>query len=124
MARGSSSAFGSSGSAIQPRYRNRAAGLFPGQPVQSTVLVSRTLLLLLGLCILACCATLPAFAQNDDIHITPRETKKADAAPVPDIPGDPTLRTHTKPVKKDVDLVLVPVTITDPLNRLVTGLEK
>ena len=34
------------------------------------------------------------------------------------------LKTHTKPLKVDVDLVLVPVTITDPLNRLVTGLDK
>ena len=33
-------------------------------------------------------------------------------------------RTHTKPLKVDVDLVLVPVTITDPMNRLVTGLDK
>jgi len=37
---------------------------------------------------------------------------------------DPSLKTHTKPIRKDVDLVLVPVTITDPMNRLVTGLEK
>ena len=37
---------------------------------------------------------------------------------------DPSLKTHTKPVKVDVDLVLVPVTVTDPMNRLVTGLEK
>ena len=37
---------------------------------------------------------------------------------------DPSLKTHTKPLRKDVDLVLVPVTITDPMNRLVTGLEK
>ncbi len=38
--------------------------------------------------------------------------------------GDPSLRTHTKPVKVDVNLVLVPVTITDPMNRLVTGLDR
>ncbi|MGA2372892.1 MAG: VWA domain-containing protein [Candidatus Korobacteraceae bacterium] len=124
MARGSSTAFGSSGSAIQPRYRNRAAGLFHRQPVQSTVRASQTLLLLLGLCLVACWTVLPALAQNDDIHITPRETKKTDATLAPDIPGDPSLRTHTKPLKKDVELVLVPVTITDPMNRLVTGLEK
>jgi Ca-activated chloride channel family protein len=125
MARGSSPAFGSIGSAIQPRYLERAAGLFPGQPVQPTVRASRTVLLLLGLWVIACWAVVPAFAQNDDIHVTPRETKKADATPAPDMPGvDPSLRTHTKPVKKDVELVLVPVTITDPMNRLVTGLEK
>src|SRR5256885_3693497 len=37
---------------------------------------------------------------------------------------DPSLKTHTKPMKVDVDLVLVPVTICDPMNRLVTGLDK
>jgi Ca-activated chloride channel family protein len=37
---------------------------------------------------------------------------------------DASLQTHTKPMKVDVDLVLVPVTITDPMNRLVTGLDK
>src|SRR5690242_15597289 len=57
---------------------------------------------------------------EDDVHITPRtkpaETKK------PAI--DPSLDTHTRPFRARVDLVLVPVTITDPMNRLVTGLEK
>ena len=37
---------------------------------------------------------------------------------------DPALKTHTKPLKTNVDLVLVPVTITDPMNRLVTGLDQ
>jgi len=125
MARGSISAFGSSGSTIQLRYPNRAAGHFSCQPVQPSVRAPKTLLLVLSVCLVASWAALPALAQDDDVHITPRETKKADAAPAPDIPGvDPSLRTHTKPLKKDVDLVLVPVTITDPMNRLVTGLEK
>jgi len=57
----------------------------------------------------------------DDVHIIPRvEPPKADAMNS----LDPSLKTHTKPVKVDVSLVLVPVTITDPLNRLVTGLDK
>ncbi|MGB8890037.1 MAG: VWA domain-containing protein [Candidatus Korobacteraceae bacterium] len=85
-------------------------------------------LLLLGVCLLTGWLAMPLVAQNDDVHITPRETRKADATLPPDVPGggeiDPALRTHTKPLKKDVDLVLVPVTITDPMNRLVTGLEK
>lgn len=57
----------------------------------------------------------------DDVHVNPR---------VPPPPAaekqimDPSLRTHTKPLKVDVELVLVPVTITDPMNRLVTGLDK
>jgi len=126
MARLSSTAFGSNGSTIQLRYRNPAARHFLGQPVQLTVRASKAMLFLLGVCLIACACLLPAFAQ-DDVHITPRDTKKADATPAPDVPGstfDPSLRTHTKPLKKDVELVLVPVTITDPMNRLVTGLEK
>jgi Ca-activated chloride channel homolog len=59
----------------------------------------------------------------DDVHISPR------VAPAPEPPKnngivDAALQTHTKAMKVDVDLVLVPVTITDPMNRLVTGLDK
>ena len=66
----------------------------------------------------------PSAAQNapDDVHINPRVTPEPPPAPIDTI--DPSLKTHTKPIKKDVDLVLVPVTITDPLNRLVTGLDR
>jgi len=62
-------------------------------------------------------------AQNtvDDVHIRPRVEP---AQPSPEEGIDPALKTHTKPMKVDVDLVLVPVTITDPMNRLVTGLDK
>jgi len=35
-----------------------------------------------------------------------------------------TLTSHVPTIKQKVDLVLVPVTVTDPLNRLVTGLDK
>lgn len=64
-----------------------------------------------------------AVAQSpvDDVHVSPR------VQPPPPAEKqiiDPALRTHTKPLKVDVDLVLVPVTITDPMNRLVTGLDK
>ena len=126
MARNRSMGFGSSGSTIQLRYSKPAAGRFTEQPVQISVRAPQTLLVLLAVCVVACWLMLPAWAQDNDVHITPRETKKADATPPPDVPGlaDPSLRTHTKPLKKDVDLVLVPVTITDPMNRLVTGLEK
>jgi len=37
---------------------------------------------------------------------------------------DRALKTHTRPLTVNVDLVLVPVTITDPMNRLVLGLAK
>jgi len=63
-----------------------------------------------------------ACAQNssEDVHIQPRVQPPAPKEPE----IDPALKTHTKPLKVDVNLVLVPVTITDPMNRLVTGLDR
>src|SRR3984893_5959384 len=65
----------------------------------------------------------PAWAQSpvDDVHVSPRVQPPP---PAEKEIMDPSLRTHTKPLKVDVNLVLVPVTITDPMNRLVTGLDK
>jgi Ca-activated chloride channel family protein len=67
----------------------------------------------------------PAIAQTgvDDVHIQPREIAKSKPDTSNDISG-PSLTPRVRPLKVDVDLVLVPVTITDPMNRLVTGLEK
>ena len=119
MARGTNGGFGSSGSKIQASYPRYATGLSPRPPVQFSV--RAFLRFLLAACLLGLFA-LPLIAQSDDVHITPREAKKTDPAPTDNI--DPSLKTHTKPITRDVDLVLVPVTITDPMNRLVTGLEK
>ena len=128
MARGGFTEFGSVVSAFQLRYLNRATGAFAENPVRLIVCARRYFVLLLSLCLLGLSAVVPAVAQTDDVHITPRETKNTDATGTtttdPSGIADPTLRTHTKPLKKEVDLVLVPVTITDPMNRLVTGLEK
>jgi Ca-activated chloride channel family protein len=69
----------------------------------------------------------PVVAQTDvnDVHVMPREQPPKPSAPAPDVkPSNSALSPHIRPLKMDVDLVLVPVTITDPLNRLVTGLEK
>lgn len=65
----------------------------------------------------------------EEVHIGPRkDPEKPLTGRATNIPSpaelDPTLKTHTKPMKVDVDLVLVPVTVTDPMNRLVTGLDK
>jgi Ca-activated chloride channel family protein len=70
--------------------------------------------------------SLPALAQADvnDIHVSPRTVEKAKTEEVVKESLPPSLNTHVRPLKVDVDLVLVPVTITDPMNRLVTGLEK
>ncbi len=72
-------------------------------------------------------AWLPTFAQTDvnDVHVKSREIEKAKEAPKENLVASTDgLKAHIRPLKVDVDLVLVPVTITDPMNRLVTGLEK
>jgi len=61
-----------------------------------------------------------AGSSTGDVHIQPRVQPEAPKA----APLDPSLNTHTKPFRVETDLVLVPVTITDPLNRLVTGLDR
>ncbi len=83
-------------------------------------------MLLLTLCVVGS-LSVPAIAQTDvnDIHVAPREVEKAKTEEVANQSiVSPSLNTHVRPLKVGVDLVLVPVTITDPMNRLVTGLEK
>src|SRR5579871_1787072 len=74
---------------------------------------------------------LPAIGQTDvnDVHVQPREVQKPEVDKAKEVASQNLvstegLSTHIRPLKVDVDLVLVPVTITDPMNRLVTGLEK
>jgi len=64
-----------------------------------------------------------AQSETNDVHVHPRVDPLA-VAPKDKEFLDPSLKTHTKPFKSNVDLVLVPVTITDPMNRLVTGLDR
>jgi len=63
-----------------------------------------------------------AQCSGEDVHVTPRvePTRINNGQPA----DDPTLKTHTKPIKVDVNLVLVPVSIVDPADRQVTGLDK
>jgi Ca-activated chloride channel family protein len=73
------------------------------------------------------CMSLGAFAQTDvnDVHVQAHEVEKPKAPPKENVVSTKDgLTTRVRPLKVDVDLVLVPVTITDPMNRLVTGLEK
>jgi len=67
------------------------------------------------------CTPVPVLTQTstEDVHIQPRVQPFVSNREI-----DPGLKTHTKPFKTDVDLVLVPVTITDPLNRIITGLDR
>jgi Ca-activated chloride channel homolog len=84
--------------------------------------------LTLALCSLMCLGV-PVWSQTDvnDIHVQQRELEKSKEPPKSDLVDTTSasgLKAHVRPLKVDVDLVLVPVTITDPMNRLVTGLEK
>jgi Ca-activated chloride channel family protein len=78
-------------------------------------------------------ATFPLLAQDDqlnNVHVNPPapappppgSTPAAQPAPVE---GKGALRARPgERIRVDVNLVLVPITVTDPLNRLVTGLDK
>ncbi|HZB88809.1 MAG TPA: VWA domain-containing protein [Terracidiphilus sp.] len=79
------------------------------------------------------CAGALAAAQDDPlnkVHVTPPPAvTPATGAPAGAQPAAVTgaAATHARPgalLRLNVDMVLVPVTVTDPLNRLVTGLEK
>jgi Ca-activated chloride channel family protein len=82
---------------------------------------------LLTVTVLACfCVSASAQTTDvNDVHVQPREVEKPKELPKQDLVTNPGgLSARVRPLKVDVDLVLVPVTITDPMNRLVTGLEK
>jgi Ca-activated chloride channel homolog len=126
-----------------------ACSVLPWDPIpdflrkNNAILTHAALVQFVFLTLLTCLYLgIPAVAQTDvnDVHIQPREVAKpADATPTPkpdlvtsnpDLMSSATptatsgLSARVRPLKVDVDLVLVPVTITDPMNRLVTGLEK
>src|SRR5581483_597290 len=78
-----------------------------------------------GFCVVVLLLAGFSFAQTsdvDDIHVKPRvEAPKLDQQNI--LEGEkPPARSPL--VKTKVNLVLVPVTVTDPMNRLVTGLDK
>jgi len=123
-----------------------ACSVLPWDPIpdflrkNNAVLTPTALGQFVFLTLLTCLSlVVPAIAQSDvnDVHIQPREIEKPPDTPKPDLVSSkpdllssatPTstagLSARVRPLKVDVDLVLVPVTITDPMNRLVTGLEK
>jgi Ca-activated chloride channel family protein len=67
-------------------------------------------------------APVAASQSVDDVHSIPRiDLEKAMPSGIK--LSDSVLR-HAKPLRADVDVVLVPVTVTDPMNRPVLGLQK
>jgi len=86
----------------------------------------RRLSRLLGLCFACIIFVSLSAAQGNDVHIVPRAGAKADSrlaqpngAATADLPA-----VHTKPLRVDVNLVMVPVTVTDAKNHPVLGLDK
>jgi Ca-activated chloride channel family protein len=73
-------------------------------------------ILLLAMC-LAFLGTPVASQTDDPVHIEPHSDSATKSK-------HEVLNTHQRPFVADVDLVLVPVTVTDTLNRFVTGLEQ
>ncbi|PYV80324.1 MAG: VWA domain-containing protein [Acidobacteria bacterium] len=110
--------------------QNRRGSSRPGHLIRKSTLASRSSssppLEILALLLTLICSIVPgAVAQTpdvDDIHVSPRvEPDKLEKQNA--LSGE-TVRTHSPLIRSKVDLVLVPVTVTDPMNRLVTGLDK
>jgi Ca-activated chloride channel family protein len=109
--------------------QNRRGSSRPGYLIRKIALASRSLgshcLEIPALLLFLCC--LPVFAQTpdvEDIHVAPRvDTDKTKTDAENALLND-TVRAHAPLIRSKVDLVLVPVTVTDPMNRLVTGLDR
>jgi Ca-activated chloride channel family protein len=91
----------------------------------------RRLLGICGLAVLFCAARLQAQdTPLDTVHVPPPTTAtpgtaEPKGAEAPAATGPDALKIHPgSRIRMNVDMVLVPVTITDPMNRLVTGLEQ
>src|SRR5947208_8729697 len=84
-----------------------------------TILEGPLLVVLLGILILGFVNAARAQSTIEDVHIQPRTER-----PIEDkmLLGGTKLDSGSKPLKVLVDLVLVPVTIMDGMNRLVRGL--
>lgn len=140
MARSIGKIGGSSRRRLLPAFRPSLVGIGPiesNSPAEKnkTALMLGVLIAALLFLSSTLCFAQTAPQSTDAVHVKPQESSEPPAiagpsasAPTPggSAPSDeiPALRTHTRPMKVDVDLVLVPVTITDPMNRLVTGLEQ
>ena len=129
MTRGGRYGFGSVARPFSSVVEKVASGHLFRDPSIHSCVSNKTFLLLLRVACLAAGFGAAAFAQDDDVQHRSRARPRRLTQRNPAGRSERHCRsfccaTHTKPMQKDVDLVLVPVTITDPMNRLVTGLEK
>lgn len=86
--------------------------------IRGCLIIAVILTLFLVLC-------LPVFGQEDynAVHIMTRVNAR-NSVPAGMTVSDPSLNTHTEPLRHAVELVLVPVSVTDPMGRSIIGLEK
>ncbi|HKW17699.1 MAG TPA: VWA domain-containing protein [Terriglobales bacterium] len=107
----------------RPRALIRSVSAQNPFPVSAQSYLSHSLLHLITLLCFALLVGGAAFSQDSDvtdIHLAPRVE-----APKPQENAlEKSLGLRAPMIKSKVDLVLVPVTVTDPMNRLVTGLDK
>jgi Ca-activated chloride channel homolog len=92
----------------------------PAVPMLKQFFRSRAAVLLVLIPVML--APVAASQSVDDVHSIPRIGLE-EAMPSGIKLSDSVLR-HAKPLRADVDVVLVPVTVTDPMNRPVLGLQK
>jgi len=96
----------------------------PRNTPSSPLSLASLIILIAACCLLLCPAALAQVPDVEDVHIAPRiDTDGPGKITEQNVLAD-TVQTHAPTIKSKVDLVLVPVTVTDPMNRLVTGLDK
>lgn len=90
------------------------------------VTLGKLCLVLSCLCVTFILSSAAAQAQStEDVHIVPRAGQDQHG-PTTDLPktNDSAPQAHIRPIRVDVDLVLVPVAVTDAMNRPVVNLTK
>jgi len=101
--------------------------LFPPMEVRFSVFSLCALRRRMFLSVVLATLLFPVVARTqsqDEVHVVPRKSHQATAGDSTEDNRAPGLNAHTKPVRADVDLVLVPVTVTDAMNRPVLNFKK
>jgi len=93
-------------------------------PFRSAARLNKLCALLVVSVVTSASVAIAQISDVDDIHVQPRISSDAISKTTVEGALADTVHPHSPTIKTKVDLVLVPVTVTDPANRLVTGLDK
>jgi Ca-activated chloride channel homolog len=93
-------------------------------PFRSAARLNKLCALLVVSVVTLASVAIAQISDVDDIHVQPRISSDAISKTTVEGALADTVHPHSPTIKTKVDLVLVPVTVTDPANRLVTGLDK